>query len=217
LTYLVKVKKIPLDRIILYGYCLGGSYATLSAFYWKGIAGIVLDRPVPSYSKVGNRLLFLIPSFLGRWLNKVTINLGVNLLVGLAGDKGFASGWRLFPRSRYAIQRFVLLLNLQGNGMENIDLFNKYTSIRHPTLYFYGTKDVLIPPHRQFTLASAIFEPNSDLKLSSLDQLTARHPKDLYGLTIGHMDFSGKDPNFVIYLSHWFRTMGAGKIKDKKE
>jgi hypothetical protein len=30
LTYLVKKRKIPLDRIIVYGYCLGGSYATIS-------------------------------------------------------------------------------------------------------------------------------------------------------------------------------------------
>lgn len=46
------------------GYCLGSFYATLSAYYWKGQAGIVLDRPVPSYSTMGTRLLFLLPSFL---------------------------------------------------------------------------------------------------------------------------------------------------------
>lgn len=32
LSYLVKNQSIPLNRIIVYGYCLGGSYATIAVF-----------------------------------------------------------------------------------------------------------------------------------------------------------------------------------------
>lgn len=56
-----------------------------------------------------------------------------------------------------------------GNGMDNVVLFNDNKITAPPTLFLYGEEDGLIPPHLQYTLASAIFEPKSDPKLRRAD------------------------------------------------
>jgi hypothetical protein len=105
--------------------------------------------------------------------------------------------------------------------MENIKWFEKFPSIRHPTIFFYGRTDILIPQHRQYSLATAIFEPDSDPRLSSLDQLMARHESNIVELDMGHMAFTF-DWNVTIdrpvdRLDDWFASLGVGMKKDKIE
>jgi pimeloyl-ACP methyl ester carboxylesterase len=186
MSHLVNIYRTPMNKIWVYGYCLGGTYATIAAIFYPDIAGAILDRSFPDYFANVKRVMPLIPSFIIRMLyNQV---FAMNTVDSLPVDHRI-----LEPKVPFL-----------SSGMSIIHMFKNYEI---PDFFFLlGDDDWYVPKSHSVELLRS-YTSNNEWDLNQFTELN-----DVALLHKNHIEFAMNNETDARYKIRRFLYTVALKV-----
>lgn len=146
-------------------HSLGSFYGVIAATHWN-IGGVIIDRGLPSFQSTGNRLLFLLPSFIATHINE-NIVWKVGITDNISADP---SRW-VEPYRKF-----------KTFGMNNVKMLASYRSTLTPFQFLYGVHDWIIASYQSRDLLRAFYSSNDEIHDFVIKGQVLR-------LNKGHMEF----------------------------